>query len=93
MPDSALIDYARAAVERWITFAETHRALVVASVFGGRDFPRYREMTGRIISPATFVNHLVQKATREHVPQSSHFTVIRPAPSSRAATWSPIPTC
>jgi pimeloyl-ACP methyl ester carboxylesterase len=69
MPDSALADYARAAVERWVPFAQTHRALVVAPVFGGQDFPCYREMTGRVISPATFVNRLVQKATREHVPR------------------------
>jgi pimeloyl-ACP methyl ester carboxylesterase len=71
MPESALADYARAAVERWTPFAETHRALVVAPVFGGRDFPRYREMTGRAISPATFVNRLVHKATREYLPRSA----------------------
>jgi pimeloyl-ACP methyl ester carboxylesterase len=68
-PDSALVEYARAAAERWTPFAETHSALVVAPVFGGRDFPCYREMLGRVISPAEFVNHLVQKAVREYVPR------------------------
>jgi pimeloyl-ACP methyl ester carboxylesterase len=71
MPDSALVEYARAAVERWIPFAETYNALVVAPVFGGQDFPLYREMLGRVISPAEFVNQLVQKAVREHVPRSA----------------------
>jgi pimeloyl-ACP methyl ester carboxylesterase len=71
MPDSALSEYARSAVERWKPFAETHSALVVVPVFGGRAFPRYQEMAGRVISPAEFVNQLVQKVAREHLPQSS----------------------
>lgn len=41
--------------------------MVIAPVFGGREFPRYREMAGRTISPAEFVNRLVADAAREHV--------------------------
>jgi pimeloyl-ACP methyl ester carboxylesterase len=66
--DSDLIEYARAAVRRWAAFAETHRAIVVAPVFGGREFPRYREMLGRTIRPDEFVNLLVEHAAREHIP-------------------------
>jgi pimeloyl-ACP methyl ester carboxylesterase len=67
-PDSDLIEYARAAVSRWAAFAETHRAIVVAPVFGGQEFPRYREMLGRPIRPDELVNLLVERAAREHIP-------------------------
>jgi pimeloyl-ACP methyl ester carboxylesterase len=66
--DSDLIRYARAAVRRWAAFAETHRAIVLAPVFGGQEFPRYREMLGRTIRPDEFVNLLVEQAAREHIP-------------------------
>src|SRR5580658_8261934 len=66
--DSDLMEYARAAVRRWAAFAETHRAIVVAPVFGGLEFPRYREMLGRTIRPDEFVNLLVEQAAREHIP-------------------------
>jgi pimeloyl-ACP methyl ester carboxylesterase len=66
--DSDLIEYARAAVRRWAPFAETHRAIVVAPVFGGQEFPRYREMLGRTMRPDEFVNLLVEQAAREHIP-------------------------
>lgn len=66
--DSDLIEYARAAVERWAAFAETHRAIVMAPVFGGQAFPRYREMLGRTIRPDELVNLLVERAAREHIP-------------------------
>jgi hypothetical protein len=49
--DSDLTQYARAAVRRWAAFAEAHRAIVVAPVFGGQEFPRYREMRGRVTHP------------------------------------------
>jgi pimeloyl-ACP methyl ester carboxylesterase len=67
-PDSDLIEYARAAVRRWAAFAGTHRAMVLAPVFGGHEFPRYREMLGRTIRPDEFVNLLVEQAGREHIP-------------------------
>ena len=66
--DSDLIQYARAAVSRWAAFAEAHRAIVVAPVFGGQEFPRYREMLGRTIRPDELVNLLVERAAREHIP-------------------------
>jgi pimeloyl-ACP methyl ester carboxylesterase len=69
MPDSALAEYAHAAVARWTPFARMHRALVLAPVFGGRHFPRYQEMRGRVIAPAEFVDYLVVKAAREHIPR------------------------
>jgi pimeloyl-ACP methyl ester carboxylesterase len=40
----------------------------VAPVFGGQEFPRYREMRGRAIRPDEFVNLLVERAAREHIP-------------------------
>ncbi len=67
-PDSDLIGYAQAAVERWIAFAERHHAIVVAPVFGGQEFPVYREMVGRGIGPDEFVNLLADTAGREHIP-------------------------
>jgi pimeloyl-ACP methyl ester carboxylesterase len=65
--DSALAQYALAVLERWKPFAEEHGALVVVPVFGGRSFPRYREMAGRVVSAAAFVNHLVEQMAREHL--------------------------
>jgi pimeloyl-ACP methyl ester carboxylesterase len=66
--DGELIEYAQAAVERWAAFAERHHAIVVAPAFGGQEFPLYREMLGRSIDPDEFVNLLVAKAGREHIP-------------------------
>lgn len=67
-PDAELIGYATAAVERWTAFAETHHAIVIAPVFGGQEFPVYREMLGRGIGPDEFVNFLAETAGREHIP-------------------------
>jgi pimeloyl-ACP methyl ester carboxylesterase len=69
--DSDLIEYARSAVRRWAAFARTHRAIVVAPAFGGREFPLYREMAGRRIRPDEYVNLLMENVAREHIP---HFT-------------------
>jgi pimeloyl-ACP methyl ester carboxylesterase len=66
--DSDLIEYARSAVQRWAAFAQTHRAIVVAPAFGGREFPLYREMAGRRIRPDEYVNLLVENVAREHIP-------------------------
>ncbi|HEY3954083.1 MAG TPA: hypothetical protein VGM53_11960 [Streptosporangiaceae bacterium] len=66
-PDSDLIEYAQAAVQRWAAFAERNRAIIVAPAFGGHEFPIYREMLGRSIQPDEFVNLLVDKVAREHI--------------------------
>lgn len=66
--DNDLLAYAQAAVRRWAAFAETHRAIVLAPVLGGQEFPGYREMRGRAIRPDQFVNLLVDQAAREHIP-------------------------
>jgi pimeloyl-ACP methyl ester carboxylesterase len=74
--DSDLIGYARTAVERWAPFADTHHAVIVAPAFGGQEFPGYREMLGRSINPDEFVNVLVDKAGREHLPRfAGHFSL------------------
>jgi pimeloyl-ACP methyl ester carboxylesterase len=74
--DNDLIEYARAAVERWSAFAEAHHAVIVAPAFGGQEFPLYREMLGRSINPDQFVNLLVDKAGREHIPRfAGHFSL------------------
>lgn len=67
-PDGDLIEYAQAAIERWATFAEKHHAILVAPVFGGQEFPVYREMLGRSIRPDEFVNGLVDRLGQEHLP-------------------------
>jgi len=67
--DSDLIEYARSAVARWTDFAEACHAIVAAPVFGGRDFPGYREMLGRDLDPGEFVNLLVDELGKEHIPR------------------------
>jgi pimeloyl-ACP methyl ester carboxylesterase len=69
--ETALADYARATVERWRPFADSHGAVLVAPVFGGRDFPRYREMTGRVVGANEFVNRLVSRAVDEHLAEGT----------------------
>jgi pimeloyl-ACP methyl ester carboxylesterase len=66
--DDFLVEYARAAVQRWAAFAEAQRAIVVAPAFGGRDFGGYRELAGRRIDADEFVNSLVDAAASEHIP-------------------------
>lgn len=74
--DNDLIEYARAAVERWTAFAETYHAVIVAPALGGQEFPLYREMLGRSINPDHFVNLLVEKAGREHILRfAGHFSL------------------
>jgi pimeloyl-ACP methyl ester carboxylesterase len=69
--DDDLAEYARAAVGRWTAFAEAHRTMIAAPVFGGRDFGGYREMRGRRIDPDEFVDVLVDEMAGEHI---SHFS-------------------
>jgi pimeloyl-ACP methyl ester carboxylesterase len=65
--DSQLAAYAQEAVDRWAAFGAAHRALILAPVLGGRDFPNYQEMQGRDSTPDQFVNALVEQVAREHV--------------------------
>lgn len=69
--DSDLSKYARAAIERWRTFAQAHHAVVLAPTFGGHEFAGYREMTGRSINPDAFVNALVENVGAAHIPRFS----------------------
>jgi pimeloyl-ACP methyl ester carboxylesterase len=65
--DDELVEYARAAVERWSAFADEQHAAIVAPAFGGQEFPEYREMLGRNTAPDEFVNLLVENVAREHI--------------------------
>jgi pimeloyl-ACP methyl ester carboxylesterase len=66
--DDFLAEYAQAAVGRWTAFAEAHRAMVVAPAFGGSEFGGYRALFGRKIDADEFVNAVVDKVAREHIP-------------------------
>ena len=69
--DDDLAAYAKEAVDRWASFAEAHQALVVAPVFGGRDFGGYRALFGRRTDADEFVNATVDEAGAQHIPRFS----------------------
>jgi pimeloyl-ACP methyl ester carboxylesterase len=69
--DDELARYAQGAVERWTAFAEAHQAIVVAPVFGGRDFGGYRALFGRSIDADEFVNALADEVGGKHIPHFS----------------------
>jgi pimeloyl-ACP methyl ester carboxylesterase len=69
--DADLIGYAQGAAERWASLADRHHAIIVAPVFGGPEFPVYREMLGRSIGPDEFVNLLAEEVGREYIPRFS----------------------
>lgn len=57
--DEALAVYAREDATRWALFAEQKHAIILVPAFGGRNFPSYRDMTGRMIGPDEFVDRLI----------------------------------
>ena len=69
--DDDLAAYAQEAVDRWASFAEAHQALVVAPVFGGRDFGGYRALFGRKTDADEFVNATVDEVSAKHIPRFS----------------------
>lgn len=69
--DSDLARYAETAARRWAAFAEAHRAVLVAPVFGGRDFGGYRALFGRRIDADDFVNAMVDEIGGKHIPDFS----------------------
>lgn len=62
--DATILSYAQANVRDWTAFAEQNHVLVVAPVLGGSDFADYRELTGRIIHPDTFVDAVIDGPVR-----------------------------
>jgi pimeloyl-ACP methyl ester carboxylesterase len=54
-----LVAYVRRAVGRWVSFAESNAAIVIAPAMGAGDFSGYREMAGRRIDADEFLNRLV----------------------------------
>jgi pimeloyl-ACP methyl ester carboxylesterase len=69
--DDDLAAYAQEAVDRWALFAGAHQALVVAPVFGGRDFGGYRALFGRRTDADEFVNATVDEVGAKHIPRFS----------------------
>jgi pimeloyl-ACP methyl ester carboxylesterase len=69
--DDDLAAYAQQAVDRWASFAKAHQALVLAPVFGGRDFGGYRALFGRRTDADEFVNAAVDEAGAAHIPRFS----------------------
>ncbi len=67
--DDDLATYAQEAVDRWTAFAEAQQALVVAPVFGGRDFGGYRALFGRRTDADEFVNATVAELGAKHIPR------------------------
>jgi pimeloyl-ACP methyl ester carboxylesterase len=65
--DDELALYAAEAVERWASFAEAQRAIVIAPAFGGTDFGGYRALFGRVTDADVFVNALVDEAGSKHI--------------------------
>lgn len=66
--DGDLAAYAQQAVDRWSSFAEAHHALIIAPVFGGRDFGGYRALFGRRTDAHQFVNDTVDEVGSRHIP-------------------------
>jgi pimeloyl-ACP methyl ester carboxylesterase len=69
--DETLGGYARADVERWAAFAETRNVILLAPAFGGRNFPHYWRMLGRLIRPDQFIDELVDGPAARLLPNFS----------------------
>ena len=62
--DATILSYAQANVRDWTAFAEREHVLVVAPVLGGSNFVDYRELSGRIIDPDSFVDAVIDGPTQ-----------------------------
>jgi pimeloyl-ACP methyl ester carboxylesterase len=64
-----LLAYARSAVRRWVSFAESSAAILIAPVLGAGEFAGYREMFGLHIDADEYVNQLVDGSAGPLIPQ------------------------
>lgn len=67
--EDALAAYAREDATRWGAFAEQTHSIILVPAFGGRSFPRYREMAGRELGPDEFVNRLIDGPVAGLIPR------------------------
>jgi pimeloyl-ACP methyl ester carboxylesterase len=73
--DGELLDYAETVMHRWTEFADSHQAVIIVPVFGGSEFPDYRDMRGTTIDPAAFVDRLVDAACVNLARSASRFSL------------------
>lgn len=66
--DATILAYAQANVRNWASFAERNHVLIIAPVLGGSNFVDYRELSGRLVDPDTFVNAVADGPARRLMP-------------------------
>jgi hypothetical protein len=65
--DAKILGYAQANIRDWAAFAERNHVLVIAPVLGGSNFVDYRELSGRLVDPDTFVDAVTEGPARRMV--------------------------